>query len=45
MKFDLIISDYDWTLGTSPAEISEENLVAIKEFQNKGGKFAIVTGS
>ena len=44
MKFDLIISDYDWTLGTSPAEISAKNLAAIKEFQNKGGKFAIVTG-
>ena len=44
MRFDLVISDYDWTLGTSPADISEENLSAIREFIRKGGKFSVVTG-
>lgn len=44
MKFDLIVSDYDWTLGTAPNNISEKNLQAIKEFRSKGGNFAVVTG-
>lgn len=44
MKYDLIISDYDWTLGTSPAKISEENLAAIRDFMARGGKFSVVTG-
>ena len=44
MKYDLIISDYDWTLGTSPAKISEENLSAIRAYMAAGGKFSLVTG-
>lgn len=44
MKYDLIISDYDWTLGTSPAEISEENLSAIRAYMASGGNFSLVTG-
>ncbi len=44
MKYDLFISDYDGTLGLAPDHIEKETLLAIEEYQKKGGKFAIVTG-
>ena len=34
MKYKLFISDYDGTLGSTPDIISEENVNAIKEYQN-----------
>ncbi len=43
MKFDLMISDYDWTLGTKEG-IKEDTLKAIREFVDKGGKFVVCTG-
>lgn len=43
MKYDLVICDYDGTLGDG-SFISQENLDAIKRFTNNGGKFAICTG-
>ena len=45
MKYKLMISDYDGTLGGAPLNtIDIETLNAIREFQNKGGKFVICTG-
>lgn len=45
MKFDLFISDYDGTLGNAPAnDIDAQTLSAIKEYQNKGGKFVVCSG-
>ncbi len=43
MKYKLIVSDFDGTLGMSN-DISSENIKAISEFVKKGGKFAICTG-
>lgn len=43
MKFDLFVSDYDGTLGFGE-NINEASLDAIKEFVNRGGKFAVCTG-
>lgn len=45
MKYKLMISDYDGTLGGAPLNtIDSETLSAIKEFQDKGGIFVICTG-
>ena len=45
MKFDLIISDYDGTLGgASTNTIDKETVDAINAFTNKGGKFVVCTG-
>ncbi|MCQ2386872.1 MAG: Cof-type HAD-IIB family hydrolase [Clostridia bacterium] len=44
MKYDLLISDYDGTLGDCLEIIEKETLIKIQEFINKGGKFAISTG-
>lgn len=44
MKFDLFISDFDWTLGCAPDVIDEGTVKAIKEYEKKGGKFCIATG-
>lgn len=44
MKYDLIISDFDWTLGEAPDVIDEGTVKAIKEYEKKGGKFVIATG-
>ncbi len=43
MKYDLVISDYDGTLGDNSV-ISKENIDAINKFVEKGGKFVICTG-
>ncbi len=45
MKYQMIISDYDGTL-TAPGEnfIDEETVLAIKDFENRGGKFIICSG-
>lgn len=40
----LMVSDMDGTLLNSKGIISEENIKAIKEFMNMGGKFAFATG-
>ena len=45
MKYKLVISDYDGTLGGAPLNtIDSETLSAIKKFQDKGGKFVVCTG-
>ncbi len=45
MKYKLVISDYDGTLGGAPLNnIDDETLCAIKKFQEKGGKFVVCTG-
>ncbi len=43
MKFDVIISDYDGTLGNGKV-IEKETIQAINKFIDKGGKFVICTG-
>lgn len=40
----LLVSDMDGTLLNNTKEISEENIEAIKRFQQLGGKFTIATG-
>ena len=45
MKYKLFITDYDGTLGHAPENtIDSEVLDAIREFEEKGGKFVICTG-
>ncbi len=45
MKYKLIISDYDGTLGSAPSnDIPKETLNAINEFTRRGGIFAVCTG-
>jgi len=44
MRFDLFVADFDGTLGIAPAHIEEENVIAIKEYVKRGGKFVICTG-
>lgn len=44
MKFDLFISDFDWTLGLAPDKIEPETVDAIKQYIKKGGKFVVVSG-
>ena len=45
MKYKLFISDYDGTLGSAPQnDIDSQTLSAIKQFQQKGGKFVVCTG-
>lgn len=45
MKYKLIISDYDGTLGEAPANnIDNETLEAIRKFTEKGGIFAVCSG-
>lgn len=43
MKFDLVITDYDGTLGWGN-EINPETVKAINEYIDRGGKFVICTG-
>ena len=43
MKYEMMISDFDGTLGRL-SEINAETVEAIKEFEQKGGKFVICTG-
>lgn len=44
MKYKLIIADFDGTLGNVPDIIHPDTVKTIKEYQNKGGIFSIVTG-
>ena len=44
MKFDLFLSDFDGTLGCNPDYIDLDTVKAIKEYEEKGGIFTIVTG-
>ncbi len=44
MKFDLVISDFDGTLGHVPGEIEPETVAAIKDYVARGGIFTIITG-
>ena len=44
MKYKLFISDFDGTLGKAPGIIEPETVAAIKEYEKKGGIFAICTG-
>lgn len=44
MKYDMIVSDFDWTLGCAPGIIEKGTVKAIKEYVNKGGIFVICTG-
>lgn len=45
MKYKLIISDYDGTLGVAPKnDVDSETRAAIKHFTDKGGKFVVCSG-
>ncbi len=45
MKYDLIISDYDGTLGGAPDNnIHPKTLESINEFIRRGGKFVVCSG-
>lgn len=45
MKYELFISDYDGTLGSSPKnDIDSETLDAINKFIEKGGIFTVCSG-
>ncbi len=45
MKYRLIISDYDGTLGSAPNnDVPTQTLSAINEFTKRGGIFAVCTG-
>ncbi len=43
MKFDLVISDYDGTLGVGN-DVNPQTVEAINKYVEKGGKFVICTG-
>ena len=44
MKYKLIVSDFDGTLGEAPAEIEQSTVETVKEYVKSGGKFVICTG-
>lgn len=44
MKYKLIVSDFDGTLGEAPAEIQASTVETVKEYVRRGGKFVICTG-
>lgn len=44
MKYKMIVSDFDGTLADWEGKVSVENITAIKDYINAGGKFAICTG-
>ena len=44
MKYQLVISDFDGTLGVAPDIIEKETVSAIKKYVSLGGKFVICTG-
>ncbi|MFX3631245.1 MAG: HAD family hydrolase [Candidatus Pristimantibacillus sp.] len=44
MKNILLVSDLDGTLLTSSQKISEENVAAIRRFEEEGGLFTLATG-
>ena len=44
IKYPLIVSDFDGTLGNEDSTVSLENKKAIEEYIANGGKFALSTG-
>ncbi|MDR0855755.1 MAG: Cof-type HAD-IIB family hydrolase [Christensenellaceae bacterium] len=44
IKYKLVAADFDDTLALPDATVSEETLKAVKEYENRGGKFIIATG-
>ncbi len=44
MKYKMIVSDFDGTLGKVPHEIEAETVEAIKKYTSLGGKFVICSG-
>ena len=44
MKFKLVVTDFDWTLGVIPGVIEQSTVDCIKEYQKNGGKFCICSG-
>ena len=44
MKYKMIVSDFDGTLGKVPHEIQEETVKTIKKYQQQGGIFVICSG-
>ena len=44
MKYKLIACDFDGTLGQAPDYMHQGTVDAIKEYQQKGGKFVVCTG-
>ena len=44
MTYDLVISDFDGTLGRVPGFIEPETVQAIKDYVSNGGIFSVVTG-
>lgn len=44
MKYKMFVADFDWTLGCAPDKIEASTAEAVKEYQKKGGKFAVCTG-
>ena len=44
LHYALIVSDFDGTLVRDDGNIDEENKIAIKEYTENGGIFAISTG-
>ena len=43
MKYDLIITDYDGTLGNGDF-VDEQTIKAIEEYKRRGGKFVVCSG-
>ena len=43
MKYDMLIADYDGTLGDFGG-INSETIKAIKEYERRGGIFAVCSG-
>ena len=44
MKYKMVVSDFDWTLGNSPDFIEESTVKTIREYEKKGGIFTVCTG-
>lgn len=44
MKYKMVVSDFDWTLGNSPDHIEESTVRAIRAYEQKGGIFTVCTG-
>ena len=44
LKYRMIVSDFDGTLGRSEGGISEGNIRAIQQYTENGGVFALCTG-
>lgn len=43
-KYDLLVTDFDGTLGKAPDYVEPCTVEAVKKFTESGGKFAICTG-